>query len=171
MADSDKPEAVKPEVVEADSGQGAGRLVTKTDDSRLVAFLSSASNAAPVDPQTAALDIVRRILAAEDAADVLKQTSAIHAQDVLGQDLQIVGFDYNESDIAGSGTDFYMLINCVDGNGEPFKVTCGAINVMAQLYRLGELAAFPLVARIVETEKATRNGYKPMWLEAVPPSF
>lgn len=171
MADAKEAEAVKPDAV-LPANDAGGTLVAKAGgDARLVAFLSAATQSAPVDPEMAALDIVRRILAAEDASAVLQQTASIHAKDVLGDVLTILDYQYNESDIADSGTDFYMLVDCVDANGEAFKVTCGAINVMAQLYRLKELGALPLQARFVETEKTTRRGYKPMWLEAVAPSF
>lgn len=171
MAKDDGATAVKPDAVE-DAPTASADIVAKAGgDARLVAFLSVAHNAEPVDPDKAALDIVRRILAGQDAETVLQQTAAIHARDVLGQDLTITGYDVNESDLEGTGPDFYFLINVVDENGELSKITCGAINVMAQLFRLGELQAFPLKARIVETGKPTKAGFKPMWLEASPPSF
>lgn len=143
--------------------------VVPASEQRLLEFMTAAQNQAPVDPQQAQLDIIRRILAGNSAADVLEQTSALHAADVLGDVLQIIGFTFNESTFDGKGPQFYMLIECVDADGEPFKVTCGAVNVMAQLFRLGQLDALPLKARITENEHATAAGYKPMWLTAVAP--
>lgn len=143
--------------------------VVAVSEVRLAEFLAAAKNEEPVDPRQAALDIVRRILAADSIEDVLKGTPAIHASDVIGQRLTVTGYSFNESDIEGSGPGFYMLLECVDPQGEPFKVTCGALNVMAQVFRLGQLDAFPLAARIVETEARTKAGYRPMWLEAVAP--
>jgi len=148
----------------------SGDLVER-DDSRLAAFLTAAQSAPPVDPEQAMLDIVRRILSAGDAAEVLDQQTGIHARDVLDQPLQIVGFDYNESDFGGTGPQFYMLLRCVDDDGQEFRVTCGAVNVMAQLYRLGELGALPIRAKIVEASKTTAAGFTPMWLETVTPDF
>lgn len=143
--------------------------VATTGDARLAEFLAAAQSQEPVDPTQAALDIARRILASETIEDVLGGTPAIHAADVIGKSLNILGFTFNESAIEGSGPAFYMLIECVADDGEPFKVTCGAVNVMAQLFRLRQLDALPMQARIVETEARTRNGYRPMWLKAIPP--
>lgn len=143
--------------------------VVTTSKQRLVEFLAAAENQAPRDPKQAALDIVERILASESVEEVLGETQAIHARDVLGNVLTIVGFTFNQSTLGGDGPAFYMLIDCADPNGETFKVTCGAVNVMAQLYRLNELGALPGLFRIVESGKETAAGFKPMWLKAVEP--
>jgi hypothetical protein len=140
-----------------------------TNDAKVAEFLAAAQNEAPIDPWQAQLDIVQRILSAGDIDAVLTQTEAIHAADVLGDVLRVTGYAFGESTFKGNGPAFYMLVECVDADGVPFKVTCGAVNVMAQLYRLGQLNAFPLLARIVESEHETKAGYKPMWLEAVTP--
>lgn len=163
-------EAAGTDVAPASSVIGKG-IAKRADDKALAAFLTAANDAAPIDPAAAQEDIIRRILAADTADAVLEQQAAIHARDVLGQILKVVGYSFNESDFGETGPSFYMLMDCVTDDGEPFKVTCGAINVMAQLYRLQQLEAFPLDARIVETARATKAGYKPMWLEAVAPAF
>lgn len=139
--------------------------VVSTTDQRVASFLAAGVNSAVVDPEKAQLDIVRRILASDSIEDVLKQQEAIHAKDVLDECINITGIRYMESDIKDSGPAFYMLVDCVTPNGEPFAVTCGAVNVMAQLHRLNDLDAFPLLATIVEVGKPTKAGYKPMWLE------
>lgn len=143
--------------------------IVQRNDARVVAFLAAGKDAANVDPERAQLDIVRRILASDSVEDVLVQQEATHARDVLGDVLQIVGIRRQESSVGESGPDFYMLLDCVTEEGEPFAVTCGSINVMAQLHRLEELDAFPLTARIIEVGRPTKNGYKPMWLEGVNP--
>lgn len=164
-------EVVKPDEVLASPAERASGVLVKRDDTQLAAFLSSAGNTESIDPEQAQLDIIRRILAAVDAEAVLQQQQAIHARDVVGLPLTILGFDYNESTFEEGGLSFYMLINCVNDEGEPYKITCGAVNVMAQLYRLGQLEAFPIKATIVEAGKPSKRGYKPMWLEAVPAPF
>lgn len=138
--------------------------VATTNDMRVVEFLAAGKNSAVVDPEQAQLEIIRRILASDSIADVLEQQEAIHAKDVLDERIRIVGFRYMESDLKETGPAFYMLIDCVNDDGEPYSVTCGAVNVMAQLHRLGQLDALPMVGRIIETEKKTKAGYTPMWL-------
>lgn len=129
----------------------------------LARFMSVAKDVVPIDPQQAALDMVSRILGAGSVDEVLEGSSAIHAADVLGQNLTIVGVRWNESDLA-DGAGFYALIDCVDNNGEGFAVTCGAITVMAQLFKLDELGALPGTFQLVEAAKPTKSGYKPMSL-------
>jgi len=136
------------------------------DDQRLAAFLAAGQSSAVVDPQQATLDIVSRILRSDSVEDVLKRQEAIHARDVLGEPLHVVGIRRQESSVGESGPDFYMLIDCVTPDGEPYSVTCGAVNVMAQLHKLEELGAFPLMLTLVEVDKPTKTGYKPMWAEA-----
>lgn len=145
-------------------------MAQRDSDAALARFLSSATEQAPVDPAAATMDIIRRILAGDTAEDVLQQQAALHARDFINDPLTILGYTYNESDFE-QGPKFYMVIDAVTSDGESAKITCGALNVMAQLFRLNELKAFPIKARIVETGKATKAGYKPMWLEAVPADF
>lgn len=142
--------------------------VITASDQRVLDFMSAGKSSAVVDPQQAQLEIVRRILSADTVDDVLKQQEAIHASTVLGQALRIVGIRFQQSDFTEAGPDFYMLVDCVTDNGEPFSVTCGAVNVMAQLWKLDQLGAFPLSAQIIETERKTKAGYTPMWLEGLP---
>ena len=134
-------------------------------DERVAAFLAAGRDSAVVDPQQAQYDIVRRILASDSIEDVLKQQEAIHARDVLGEALCVTGIRRMESSVGETGPDFYMLIDCVAPDGEPYAVTCGAVNVMAQLHKLEELDAFPLVLQLVEVGRPTKAGYKPMWAE------
>jgi hypothetical protein len=129
----------------------------------VAAFLQAGKETSVVDPVAAQLDIVRRIMSAESIADVLEQTEAIHAKDVLDTPIIVQGFRYQESDLEGGGIGFYMLLDCVTPQGEPYTITCGAVNVMAQLHRLNELGGLPIVGEMREVGKATRNGYKPMW--------
>ena len=51
---------------------------------------------------------------------------------------------------------------------EPAVVSCGGVSVMGQLWRMGELGVFPVTVRFAKAPKPTRNGFYPLWLEAVP---
>lgn len=140
-------------------------------DADLVEFLTQSADVEPIDPRQAQEEIIRRILAAESTEDILAEQSAIHARDVLDQTLKLIGFRKMESDYNESGPSFYYLLECVNADGEPFNVTCGAVNVMAQVFALAKRNALPLDVMIVESGKATKAGYKPMWLKAAPAAF
>lgn len=142
-------------------------VVAKPMDSQLARFLSAGREGSVQDPQQAALDMVRQILAAETVEDVLKRAEALHARDILDQTIVLTGVRFNESDLGGDGPDFYALLEIVDENGEAQVVTCGAITVMAQVWKLNELGALPMRAVLREAEKATKSGFKPMHLEPV----
>lgn len=138
-------------------------VVVRDTDSAIARFLSAAQTQQVIDPEQAALDMVRRILTGDTIESVLEGREAVHAKDVLGETLTVTGVRWNESDNE-SGPNFYALMDCVDNDGNPYAVTCGAISVMAQLFRLNELEAFPIRVVINEAAKATRSGYKPMHL-------
>jgi hypothetical protein len=128
------------------------------------AFLTSVDAQINDDPAAVAASIVASILAAPDAESVLQQASTTAAEDVLGQRLLIRGQRFNKSDKA-DGPGFYALIDAVNDDGEVMLITCGARNVMAQIYRLSELNALPCHAAIVQQEKPTAAGFYPMSLE------
>lgn len=148
-----------------------GSEVVMRDHTEVVRrFLSVATDQPPLDPRDAMLDMITRVLAAESPEDVLEGSAAVHAEDVLGDVLTIVGVRWNESDIA-DGMGFYALIDCTNADGDPFVVTCGSVMVMAQLFRLNELGALPGRFVIEQAAKATRSGYKPMSLRGAPEPF
>lgn len=128
------------------------------------AFLTSVDAQVNDDPAAVAASIVASILQAPDAQSVLQQASTTQAVDVLDQRLLIRGQRFNKSDKA-DGPGFYAIIDAVSDDGEVMLITCGARNVMAQIYRLGELGALPCHAAIVQQDKPTAAGFYPMSLE------
>lgn len=123
------------------------------------------------DADQVSIDIIARILEASDAAGVLGREEAAHARDVLDVPLMLRDVRFNRSTFEDSTTAFYSLLDCVNVDGEPVLVTCGAKNVIAQAWRLKDLGALPIAVVLREAPKETAAGYKPMWLEAGPESF
>lgn len=116
------------------------------------------------DPAAVAAAIVADILAAKTIDDVFAQQDTTHAEDILGERLMVRSVKWLGSDKA-DGPGFYSLLDAVDDAGTVRLVTCGARSVMAQLFRLQELNAFPLYVAIVQADRATAAGYFPMRLE------
>jgi hypothetical protein len=133
----------------------------------LAEFLSAGRASAALDPNQAALDMVQRILNAETVEDVLKRAEAIHARELVDQTIVLTGVRFNESDLKADGPGFYALLEIVDENGEAQVVTCGAVTVMAQAWKLNKLGALPMRVVLREAEKETKNGFRPMHLEPV----
>jgi hypothetical protein len=122
----------------------------------------------PDDPEGSALAIVQRILSAPSAEAALSQPRAVGAREVLGRDLRVDRVRIAPSDFGvDGGIGVYALLDCVDTEtGERMTVTCGALNVLAQLEVLVREQALPAEVRIVESARPTRAGYRPLWLEA-----
>lgn len=144
--------------------------VVKPGDAILAEFLASGKGSVVSDPEQAMMDILRRTAEATTVDDVLGQSEATHARDVIGQTLTFLGFRVQESTYGGSGPDFYYLADCVNAEGEPLVITCGAPRVMLQLWKLQQMDALPIELVIAELDHETAAGFKPMWLER-PKSF
>lgn len=116
------------------------------------------------DPADAAQTIVREILAGETADDVLGSSDPVGAKDILDQPITIHGGRFVRSDYS-EGVGVYAVADVTSHNtGERFKVTMGAANIVAQLFRLAELHAFPVDVKIVEAKRPTADGYRPQRL-------
>ena len=123
------------------------------------------------NPDQVAIDIIARILSANDAAEVLGGGSATHAKDYLDKPFTLTGLKLNKSDFDGVGPDFYAVLEGVDADGVEIQVTCGAKNVMAQAWRLDDLGALPCPVVIRQSTKSTSSGFHVMWLEQAPSGF
>lgn len=117
------------------------------------------------DSEQATRDIVMQILQAEDVDAVLEGANVTPARDLLGVPLRINGAKAKKSAYEDGAT-MYVLIDAVNlATGEMVKISCGARNVMAQLFRTYQLNGFPLDCRILESERPTAEGFRPLWLK------
>lgn len=122
------------------------------------------------DPAVVQQEMVERILNAANANDVLTQNDVLSGNDVLGVALTINGVKWLKSSIDQKNNTIpvYALINATRGdNGEVVNISCGAMQVMAQLLQFGRLGAFPVTAKFGTTDKPTASGYYPLFLESV----
>lgn len=130
-------------------------------------FLAAADEVAASDPIEAQRQIVERIMQAGDIDALLGESTAVGARDLLDEPLHLLGFRVAKSDFE-DGLQYFAVIDAVTiKNGEKIIVTCGATNVLAQLYTAQARGFFPFDARFAEPEKATAAGYKPLWLRKV----
>lgn len=139
--------------------------MVKPGDAILAEFLQSGKGSVVSDPQQAMMDILRRTAEATSVDDVLGQSEATHARDVIGVPLVFQSFRVQESTFGGEGPDFYYLADCVNRDGESIVVTCGAPRVMLQLWKLQQMEALPIELVIAELDHDTAAGFRPMWLE------
>lgn len=123
------------------------------------------------NPDQVAIDIIARILSANDAAEVLGGGSAIHARDYLDTPFMLTGLKLQRSSFDGVGPDFYAVLEGASEDGEKLVITCGAKNVMAQAWRLDDLGALPCAVQLRQSPTPTAQGFYVMWLESAPKGF
>ncbi len=112
--------------------------------------------------------IAKRYLEAETVDEVLGTRTALHARDVLDVPIELRNVRFLRSAFdseAGPGVFAVLDITIVE-TGEATAVTCGSVNVMAQAAKLRDLEALPVTVKIVESDRQTEAGFRPMWLEA-----
>ena len=102
--------------------------------------------------------IVAEIREAQNPAEVLAERSALHVRDVLNVPLIVHGFEIREGDFEESDFNFYAAMTCGRAGSEHTRIiTCGAMKVLAKLWRLDELGEWPQVFWF--TGKQTSKGY------------
>lgn len=132
-----------------------------------LAILGEGDGKLPVmdDPEAVAREIAYRILDAADADELFEQATATSARDVLNVPLRIKSVRWQESRYEGEGPKVYALIDAERGdNGDSELITCGSRNVMAQLYRAGQLGMLPMDNFVKLVENETARGTGAMWL-------
>lgn len=142
------------------------------DDETLQRFLAAADEEVrEIDSDEVTLQIISRILHAEDVDDILGGGSLTHARDMLNVPFALTGVRFNRSDMGGDGPAFYAVLEGADDNGEKVLVSCGARNVIAQAWKLRDIDALPIRVQIEESDRPTSNGFKVMWLAKAPATF
>jgi hypothetical protein len=138
---------------------------TRTDSAEVERFIAGATSQVLDDPEAVSKAIVHDILTAPSIDDVFRTRELTHARDVLGERLTILGVRWMRGDFDTAGPGFYAVVEATNGDGEKLQVSCGAGNVMAQLWWLAEHDELPISVAIVESGRTTAAGYRPMILE------
>lgn len=158
----------KAEVVKA--SDTAVVAVAPSDELR--AMLQDMADQVNVTDSDAGQAIIERILAADTVDDVWANTEAIHARDFLGRAMRLNGFTWQKSDY-DDGPGAYAVLDAMDyQTGNKVVITCGARQVLAQLWKLRQLGVLPCDVSIQQTARPTDSGYFPLFLrpETVQPA-
>lgn len=161
LKDGKPAEPIKAELVKPDEQA----MVTYTTPQAVMEFFHSVRSEVNDDPEAAAISIIARILEADDIAGVFDDRQVVHAGDVVYTPLELNGVRWAKSQFE-TGPGVFALMECnVPGDDSEILVTCSGLNVMAQLYRLNQLGAFPLPIHIEPSPRPTAAGYTPFWLK------
>lgn len=119
----------------------------------------------PIDNTQSQLEDLLHILQADTIDGILKRTEVVDAKSLAGETIQVLGYTRLPSTKADSALRFYLLIDCVDHNGEMLKVTCGSAKVMARIMSLRAHGFLPCYGAIVVATRPTAAGNYPMDFE------
>ncbi len=98
------------------------------------------------------------ILTAPTIDEMFARHELTRVRDVLGEPLTVLGVRWIQGDYDTAGPGFYAVMETANTDGEKVQVSCGARNVMAQLWRLNQLGTFPIQVAIVESYCTTTAG-------------
>ena len=157
------PEA---EVIEATVVETGGRSLAETSPAMMsvVAWCQSHVEHTDGDEAAAMEDIVRRVLAAENPAEVFEENLTVPVEDILGTPIAIHGFRIGETEFT-DGFPYYALVDfTAKGDPKVRVATVGAFKVMAQLMALDRMGEWPQVCMFKQSDKQTKAGYRPISL-------
>ncbi len=122
------------------------------------------------DPEIVQRAIMARILSQDSVEGILDTGSGLDSWgDLEGVPVSVLDVRFNVSTFE-EGPPVYAVVDVVvlkgKQEGERLLVSCGGTNVMAQLVALVKAGALPLDVKLTRTTKETRQGYRPLWLQA-----
>jgi hypothetical protein len=124
------------------------------------------------DPDVVTARIVGRILDADSMEKTFAPSSVIKGDDFVNVPFTIEAVTWLSSDYEEGGPGVFALAdgvcrgNTVEASaGDIVKVSLGGAQVIAQLYKAVANGWLPLDVVIRKTEKATKRGFHPKWLE------
>jgi hypothetical protein len=121
-----------------------------------------------LDPREAQLAIVEQIIAGETLEDIFGGRDTVASKDYLDRPFTLLGTDIRESTIDGDGPGRYMILRCVDTNGESFVMTSGSMNIMSAAWVAGRRGLLPATVQVKRAAKPSAAGFYPLWLELAP---
>lgn len=144
-------------------------IVAVDTDAELASFAEYAKTLPTDDPEEVQERILRSLMTATTADDILRAGEAQPASTVYGVPLRIEQIRASESDFA-DGADLYLHVDAkILSNGDAITFSCGARDVVMKLIRLDQKKMLPIDAVIDESKKQTKAGYYPVFLRPLPP--
>lgn len=99
---------------------------------------------------------IARIMAGENAEDVLREDSPLKGEDIAGRPFTLHGFTLTQSDFS-EGSPVYATLDAeFPGNGRRHVVNIGGMKVLAKLMMLDRIGEWPQFVMI--TSKTTKSG-------------
>lgn len=159
-----QPEMAKQQEMNETFGDAKGELNTIHNE-----YLAMVDNPEVVDPQAAALSIVRRILSAGSMEELesMVTTGTVAAEDLVGVPLFIMEDQWYKAapKYQQNSAGVFVVLTCKRGDtGETVVVTNGGENVLAIVYRMHQLQGIPTEKAWTFRTAETAQGFTTYWL-------
>ena len=152
--------------VDAETGE---ILPVKAGDAALAAYREHLEGLAVEDPQVVQERILRNLLAATTAHDVLTAGEVTPAKDLFGMPLTVLGIRASESTFA-DGPEKYLHVDAeLMANGDRVTFSCGASDVVMKLTIADMKGLLPLDCTMVQSTTPTAAGFYPVFLRELDP--
>lgn len=131
------------------------------------------------DPDQISRQIVAQLLAAESDEELEAFGDAIGWREFAvpksrvaeGTPIEIRGFRWRPSSFEEGAPVFFVVAGIRLDTGDRVTLTTGSLNVLAQLSNMARRGTLVGAVRVmVEADKATQRGFKPLWLMTPPTS-
>lgn len=140
------------------------KTVAKVSDS-VKAFAKMATMIPAQDPEQAVDSIIAQILAADSVDSLDSPWRTDKLEELMGHPLELHDLKRMDSDFS-DGLGVYLVVRGFEATtGEEVTFTTGSVSVVAQLVKAYASGWFPLRCMVVESERPSRNGYKPHHIE------
>lgn len=113
------------------------------------------------------MQIAAQIVAADTVEAIFATRDTIGSKDYVDQPFTLLGVDVRDSTIGGDGPPKYMVLRCANGDGEPFVLTSGSVNIMAAAWNAADRGFLPVRVVIRRAKNPSAAGYYALWLELV----
>lgn len=154
---------------QGDDAADSGDRLPVNVSQEMQTFVEYARSLPSDDPQEVEERILRSLLTATTAEDILRAGEAMPATEVLDIPLTVMAIRGTESSYE-DGSEVYLHVDAkIISNGDQVTFHCGARDVIVKLIRLDQLHMLPIDAVIHKADKPTKAGFYPLFLRALPP--
>lgn len=116
------------------------------------------------DPEAISRGILLQLQAAQSDFE-LEPAEAEGWSELQGVPIEVRGFTWRPSEYTEEGSSVFVVVHGIRlDDGTPVVLTTGARNVLMQLSNLARRQRLPVVRAVRESDKPTKNGFRPLWL-------